>query len=56
MNTYRIDPVGNHFEVIETAPDKAETVVSTFPTEAAASEWLHSYLLKLNWGNAPDFV
>lgn len=40
MNTFRIVPVGDRFQVIETAPDGRVITTRDFQTEAAAEVWI----------------
>ena len=44
MNTYRIVPIGDGFEIIETYPDGRTAFIGNFRTEAEAQAWLDSYL------------
>jgi len=44
MNTYRIVPVGNGYQIIERYPDGRSAYIGGFQTEADAQAWLDNYL------------
>jgi hypothetical protein len=44
MNTYRIVPLGDGYQIIETYPDGRNAYIGGFQTEADAQAWLDNYL------------
>ena len=44
MNTYRIVPRGDEYQIIETYPGGRNAYIGGFHTEAEAQGWLDNYL------------
>jgi hypothetical protein len=53
MNTYRIVPTGDEFDIIETYPDGRTAYIGGFQTKAEAQAWLDNYL-RVRRLNAPS--
>ena len=56
MNTYRIDPAGDLFQVVKTAADGKESVVSGHLSEAAAQIWLTDLLQRINMAELTRWI